>query len=147
LLDKNTTFKVNLKDGRRTELATVSPAATVRHQPAGTQPAANAVADLRAIANPNLYGVSSPRGSAGTSGASIPSVASLAARDSQNKAPLAPIMQNAVNPTGAGAPMTAQVRFNPNERNYEMVVRPFFDAAARSGRPAVNLSAIPGGGN
>jgi hypothetical protein len=36
---------------------------------------------------------------------------------------------------------------NPNDRNYEMVIRPFYDAAARSNRPAVNLSVIPGGGN
>jgi len=43
--------------------------------------------------------------------------------------------------------MTAQVRLNADQRNYDMVIRPFFDAAAlRSGRPAVNLSVIPGGG-
>jgi len=74
-------------------------------------------------------------------------VAALAAKDSKNKAPMAPIMQNAVNPTGGGVQMTAQLRMNPDNRNYEMVIRPFFDAAARAGRPAVNLSVIPGGGN
>jgi hypothetical protein len=54
-------------------------------------------------------------------------------------------MQNAVNSSG-GVQMTAQVRMNADQRNYDMVIRPFFDAAAlHSGRPAVNLSVIPGG--
>jgi hypothetical protein len=147
-LDKNLTFKVKLKDGRRTELASVSPAANQRHEPVRPQRESNPFYDLRASANPNFYGASGPRGGGGTLGGSIPSVSSLAAKDSQNKAPPTTIMQNAVNPAGGGVQMTAQVRMNPDQRNYDMVIRPFFDAAAlRSGRPAVNLSVIPGGGN
>ena len=41
-------------------------------------------------------------------------MADLAAKDSKNKAPNAPIMQNAVNPTGGGVQMTAQLRMNPD---------------------------------
>jgi len=41
-------------------------------------------------------------------------------------------------------PMTAQVRMN-SERGYDMVIRPFFDAAARANRTP--LAGIPGGGN
>ena len=43
--------------------------------------------------------------------------------------------------------MTAQVRLNGDQRGYDMVIRPFFDAAARANRSAPNLSVIPGGGN
>jgi hypothetical protein len=145
-LDRDLTVKVSLKEGRRTDLATVSPAATVRHQPPGTKAPESAVANLRAIANPHLFGGSTPRGSAGSPGASIPSVAALAAKD-QKSSTFAPVMQNAVNPVGAGTPMTAQVRMNPNDRSYEMVIRPFFDGAARANRPAMSLSVVPGGGN
>jgi hypothetical protein len=146
-LDKNLTFKVNLKEGRRSELASVSSAANQRHEPARAQRETSAFHDLRAIANPSFYGTSGPRGSVGTAGTSIPSVASLAAKDSKNKVAAAPIMQNAVNSSGGGVQMTAQVRLSADQRNYDMVIRPFFDAAAlRAGRPAVNLSVIPGGG-
>jgi tetratricopeptide (TPR) repeat protein len=145
-LDKTTTFKVKLKDGRRTELATVSPAAQRGHEARGQQEA-NAFRDLRAIANPNFYGAAGPRGSAGTPGLTT-SVAAMAAKDSKNKTAPTTVMQNSINPTGGAVQMTAQVRLNHDQRNYDMVIRPFFDAAAlRTGRPAVNLSAIPGGAN
>ncbi len=57
-------------------------------------------------------------------------------------------MQNAVNPVGGGVQMTTQVRMNPDQRNYDLVMRPFFASVnAAQNRSAVNLSVIPGGGN
>jgi len=145
-LDKITTFKINLKEGRRTELATVSQAGQQQHERIRTKEEANAFNQLRAVANPSFFGaVTSPRGSAGTLG-QAPTVAALAAKDSKNKAPV-PIVQNAINPGNGGVAMTAQLQLNPDQRNYELVMRPFFNTiGAAANRPAMNLSGIPGGG-
>jgi hypothetical protein len=55
-------------------------------------------------------------------------------------------MQNSIR-SGTGVQMSTQVRMNANGQNYEMVIRPFFDAAARASRSRVNLSGIPGSGD
>jgi hypothetical protein len=152
-LNKYVKFTVNLKEGRRTEMASVSVNARQRKdQGKVDQRETNAFYDLRAAANPGLYGGttgfragnSAPPGSSSM----IPSVASLAAKDSKNKQQAAaPIMQNSVTGTGGGLQLTAQVRPNA-DRGYDMVIRPFFDAAAlRSGQPPVRLNGIPGSGN
>jgi tetratricopeptide (TPR) repeat protein len=143
-LDQTAMIKVTLKDGRRTELATVSPAATVRHTQASVQTAGNAFNDLRAVANPAYYGnAGGPRGGSSSNMPNVPSVASLAAKDSKNKAPTT-LVQNSINPGNGGVQMTAQLRVSADQRSMDMVIRPFFQSvnAARSG---VNFSAIPGG--
>ena len=137
-------MKINLKDGRRTELATVSPAAVQRREVAREEKDRGAFNDLRAIANPNFYGASGPRGGTSTPGM-MPSA--LAAKDSKSKSPSTPLMQNAINAKGS-LPMTAQMRLSGDQRTIDVVVRPFFDmVSSRENRPANNLSAIPGGGN
>ena len=140
---KNTTIKVTVQNGRRTELASVSPAATVPHKPAGAQAKNNAFNELRAVANPSYFGAIGPRGGAGTSMPSVPSIADMASRDSKNKAPT-PIVQNSINPVG-GVPMTAQLRVSSDQRSLDMVIRPFFNSVGGSTRPGVNLSVVPGG--
>ena len=125
-------------------MASVSAAANQRRD---TRPEreVNAFQDLRAIANPSFFGASMARGGAGTPGAAT-SVADMAAKDSKNKAAQTPIMQNAYNSSG-GVQMTAQMRLNPDQRNYDVVIRPFFDSVnTAQSRGAVNLSIIPGGG-
>ncbi len=147
-VDKTATFKINLKEGRRTEMATVSPSAQKPHTRVSADgKETNAFNDLRMMANPSFYGtVSSPRGSAGAPG-QTPSVASLAAKNSKSKsAASVPVLQNAVSPNGSGVPMTTQMRLNPESRNYDLIIRPFFASVnAGQNRPAVNLSVIPGG--
>jgi tetratricopeptide (TPR) repeat protein len=146
-LDNNLPVKINLKEGRRTDLATVSPAARERHTQQGSAAkGGSAFDDLRSVANPNYFGAigSGPRGGAGAPN-QLPSA--LAAKDSKNQVPMAPIAQNAINPTGGGVQMTTQVRMSADQRSMDMVIRPFFDMANRANRPAVNLSGIPGGGN
>ena len=148
-LDNNATVKIKLTQGRRTDLASVSPAASRRHTQTASEPkGGSAFDDLRSVANPNFFGAlgasSGPRGSAGAPN-QMPSA--LAARDSQNKSPMAPIAQNSINPPGGGVQMTTQVRVSADQRSMDMVIRPFFDMANRANRPAVNLSGIPGGGN
>jgi hypothetical protein len=141
---KNTPIKVTLKNGRRTELATVSSAAAVRHKPVSAQAKNNAFNELRAVANPSYYGAIGPRGGAGTNMPSVPSVAEMASRDSKNKAPT-PVAQNSINPVG-GVPMTAQLRMSSDQRSLDMVIRPFFNSiGGGSSRPGVNLSTVPGG--
>jgi hypothetical protein len=140
-LDQNAPVKISLKQGRRTELASVSPAAEKRHV-VKEEKERSAFRDLRAVANPSFYGTTTPRGSAGTPGM-MPSA--LAARDSKAKAPATPIMQTAINSKN-GLPMTAQMRLSGDQSTVDVVIRPFFDLiSSRQNRAAINLSAIPGG--
>ncbi|HZZ78015.1 MAG TPA: hypothetical protein VFE62_05835 [Gemmataceae bacterium] len=144
-LDNNLPIKLNLKEGRRTDLASVAPAAQQRHQKqASATNERGAFHDLRAVANPNSY-FGATMSSSGGAGAPNILPSALAAKDSQNK--MAPIVQNAVNPTNGGVAMTTQVRMSADQRSMDMVIRPFFEMGNRGNRPAVNLSAIPGGGN
>ena len=143
-LDQNAPIKVRLKDGRRTDLATVSPAANQRHT-TKVERETSAFNELRSVANPNFFGAVGPRGSAGTGGPNVPSVASLAARDSKSKAAPTTVSQNAINPVGGGVQMTTQVRLSADQRSMDMVIRPFFQSVTGSGR-ASNLSVVPGGG-
>jgi tetratricopeptide (TPR) repeat protein len=140
-LDQNAPIRIKLDKGRRTELASVSPAANQRKVET-SEAGSNPFYDLRAVANPNFWGANAPRGGAGTPGM-LPS--QLAAKDTKSKTAPTPIMQNAIN-TGGGVQMTAQVRLNADQRGYDMVIRPFFDAASKASR-SPNLSVIPGGGN
>ena len=145
-LTDNAPIKISLKDGRRTELSLVSPAAQKRHSAKNdNEKAGNAFNALRSVANPNFYGARGPRGGMSTPGGSrIPSVEALAARDSKNKSGVI-VAQNVVNPSGMGGlQMTTQLRVSDDRRSMEMVIRPFFDGANRTNRPAVNLSVIPG---
>jgi len=143
-LSKITTYKIKLNEGRRTEVAVVSQGAQQKHERVRTKEETNAFNDLRNIANPNFFGAStSVRGGAGTPG-QMPSVAAMASKDSQNR-PSVPVVQNGINTQG-GVPMTAQVRMNPDQRNYDLVIRPFFNTMnAAQNRSSVNLSVIPGG--
>jgi hypothetical protein len=144
-LDQNSTIKLTLGDGRRTELATISSAAQQRTSKAAERDERSAFHDLRAAASPNLHGASGPRGGAGTPGLAPAMVATLAAKDKKSGA-TAPIAQNAVVPAGGGVQMTTQVRLSADQRNLDLVIRPFFQtAAAASQRPAVTLPVIPGG--
>jgi hypothetical protein len=54
-LDQNKAIKIDLKDGRRTELATMSAAAYQRRENVKASQNQNAFNDLRAIANPNYF--------------------------------------------------------------------------------------------
>jgi hypothetical protein len=143
-LDRTAPIKIQLKGGRRTELAVVSPAATQRKvQPKDAVALGNAFNELRALSNPNFAGAAGVRGGAGTPGAQVPTVASLAARDRETKA--ATVAQNAITPVGGGVPMTSQVRVSADQRSMDMVVRPFFDMGNASLKRS-SLSVIPGGG-
>jgi hypothetical protein len=143
-LSKITTYKIKLNQGRRTDVAVVSQGAQQKHERVLTKEEANAFNDLRKIANPNFFGATtSVRGGAGTPGQMM-SVASMASKDSQNNKPSVPVMQNGINTQG-GMPMTAQVRMNPDQRNYDLVIRPFFNAVTSANRSAMNLPVIPGG--
>ncbi len=145
-LNDKTPIKIDLKEGRRTELATVSAHAQHGRAKAKEEKERNAFNDLRAVASANFIGASGPRGGTSKFGGSFSSVADLAAKDSSNKAPT-PIMQNAINTSGGGVQMSAQMQLSGDQRGLNMVIRPFFDNAARSARPAISLSAVPGGGN
>jgi tetratricopeptide (TPR) repeat protein len=145
-LDANAPATINLKDGRRTELASVSPAAEVRRETVKGEAQRNVFNDLRTVASANFLGASGPRGGAGTPGAWSPSA--LAAKDSKNKQQASTTLaQNTVNAPGGAVQMTAQMRLSSDQNRLDMVIRPFFDAvSARENRPPVTLPGIPGGG-
>jgi len=144
-LNKITSFKINLREGRRTELATVSQSGQQQHERVRTREEQTAFNQLRAVANPSFFGaVSSVRGGAGAPG-QTPSVKAMAAKDPKSQ-PAAPVVQNAFQ-SQSGVSMTAQVRVNPDQRNYDLVIRPFFNSVSSSqNRGGMNLSVIPGGG-
>src|SRR5262249_2393389 len=126
-------------NGRRTEMASVPPPAATQAQEAKEQrllSAGNVLGKLRAIASPDFTAGSGFRGGASTPGAYTP-------RAIAKEAPPAPVNQSPVTPIqGAGVSMTGQVRLSADQRELEMVMRPYFQSV---GRPSVNLPLIPGG--
>ena len=130
-VEQNATIKLNVKDGRRTELAPVAPAAQKRRTQPVQERDAGAFNDLRAVANPSFHGTTGSRSNG-------PSVASMAARDQAT-----PITQNASVSVG-GVQLTTQLRQGADARSWDMVIRPFF-ATSTGNRPTLNLAVIPGG--
>jgi hypothetical protein len=140
-------IQITVKDGRRTDLATVSPAANQRRENRSRGTEHGTLSRICGhLANPNFYGAAGPRGSAGTPARIFRAVSSLAAKDSKN-APTNDRTERLPSPNGAGVQMTTQVRMSADQRNMDMGIRPFFDVDQRrlaAARPC-NLSAIPGG--
>ncbi len=142
-LDQNAAFKVNLKAGRRTELASVSPVQPKRQDnKEEAAPTMSVLAKLRGIAHPDFSGAS-PRGGAGTPGSHLPMAPSRAGKMQTQQ----PAYQSAVTPlAGVGVNLTAQVQLSPGQDEANLVLRPIFQTVAAGQRPAVNLPLIPGAG-
>jgi hypothetical protein len=131
-VERNAVVKIQVKDGRRTELATITPAAQERQVQKSQEHEQSAFNDLRALANPSFHGAQASKGN------TVPSVAAMAARDAK----AAPITQNASASFG-GVQLMTQFRPGADERSFNMVIRPFFAANANQ-RPHINLSVVPG---
>ena len=133
-LDQSLTLKVDLKAGRRTDLATVPPVQPKRQETKEEMaPTQNILAKLRGISHPD-FSSAKVRGGAGTTGAIV------VPRTGKTQQPA---YQAAVTPMGgAGVNFTAQLQVGTGETN--LVLRPVFQTVASSPRPSVNLPLIPG---
>jgi hypothetical protein len=141
-LDQPTTLKVALKEGRRTELAVVPPPTAPRRaqQIDEIKAGRTALSKLRELANPDFSGAVGPRGAVGTPALAISDDRALPRRPQ----PQTTVQQGAI--TGSGVGLATQLRISADQRDVSLALQPVFQTAGR-GRPAVNLSFIPGGGN
>jgi len=121
---------VRLDDGRRTELATVSPANL--RKPAAKGEAEKVVGgyeQLRRLAYPETTG-----GGARNAGASVPAAARVSETIPQARTSATP---------SAGAGVNLEVRMSSDQRTMNLVMQPVYQTL-KNGRPAANLSAVPG---
>jgi len=144
-LTKGKAIKVALTDGRRTELAMVSPANSVK-APETTKEAtsANPWLKLRQMAFPDFVGAKKIDGNS-SHGTQMPYVASRLKPGKKASVSEAPLLQTAI--TGSGINLTGQVRATEDGRNLEMVMNPIFQAMGAGKRSAVEFNGIPGSGN
>jgi len=134
-LDQTAYVKFQLKNGRRTELASVPPAIQKRTEAKEelTSETGSVLLKLRSMSFPTFSGASAPRGGAGTPGR-------LAKQDTQ----LTASQVGAV--TGAGGVnLNAQVKVSADQRETNLVLQPVFQTVIGN-RPTMNLPLIPGSG-
>ncbi len=143
-LTQGKSVKVVLKNGRRTELAVVSPANQVKRQEAARDDLpTNPWVKLRRLAFPDFAGARTVAGGAGSRGAMQ---APLLTRPRQGKAMAineAPLLQGAIR--GSGVNLTTELRPSADGREFEMRMQPIFQAMG-GGRSTMNFNVIPGGG-
>ena len=133
------TVKVSLKNGRRTELANLTPPPEPKQELARDD-GPSAWQKLRQIAHPEMSGA---KISGGVSGAQqLNALTRPRTGVAKAKASEAPLLQTAVK--GSSINLTAQVRQGDDGR-YEMVMQPIFQAMAAGNR--ASSSVVPGGGN
>jgi len=142
------TVKVTLKNGRRSELVLVNPAAAVpaRETTAKAEAApVNPWVKLRQMAHPDLIGAKGISGGSASPGAShyLPSLAGRPKSGKQVAVNQAPLLQQAV--SGSSLDLTAQVRATDDGRNFQLVMQPVFQAMGGGNRPPVNFNVVPGG--
>jgi tetratricopeptide (TPR) repeat protein len=144
-LTQGKTVKVNLKSGRRTELAVVSPANQAKPQETVKDERPNdAWVKLRRLAFPDFVGAKTVAGGAASRSASQAPV--LVGRPRSGKSlPIneAPLVQGAIR--GSGVNLTAEVGPSADGREFEMRMRPIFQALGGS-RSSMNFDVIPGAG-
>ena len=133
------TVKLSLKNGRRTELAAITPPVETKQETARDD-GPTAWQKLRNIVSPDYAGAKGVTG--GTSGAAQLKAMTARPRNAPRaKVADAPLLQTAV--TGSSINMTAQLRPSEDGRSYEMVMQPIFQALAGN-RPG--SSVVPGSG-
>jgi tetratricopeptide (TPR) repeat protein len=143
-LDQANSFKVYLRDGRRTELASVPPPGSQQARRQAQRPESktgSAMSKLRDLASGDFSGAKGISGGAFTPGASMATGPELPRRPQ----PEVTLYQTGVAPlSGAGMDLSAQFKVSADRREVNLVMQPVFQSVG-TGRPPVNLSVIPGG--
>jgi len=156
-VNNKSTLKVNLKEGRRIELAVVSPSALERPALKEEDVKERRILDrLRDIADP--YYTAPPtgiRGSAGAGRASAEPAAPLTRkaaldmasnRDKERKQAEHIAFQTAMTPPGSGMNLSATATVSADQQYLRLSVTPMFrTSGATMPRPASNFPLIPGG--
>ncbi|HYT89767.1 MAG TPA: hypothetical protein VEL76_13750, partial [Gemmataceae bacterium] len=158
-VSNKTSFKVNLKEGRRTEVAVVSPSSLERPSLKDEEVKERRILDrLRDIADP--FYTAPPtgiRGSAGSGRGSTDAIAPLSrqaalggtsGRDKERKQAEHVAFQTAIAPGGgSGVSLSATATVSPDQQYLRLSVTPMFrTSGATMPRPAAsNVPLIPGG--
>ena len=133
-LDRPAHIKIDIKAGRRTELATVAPPMHKKTSAKAEAKAENVLMKLRGFSFPEFSGSTKARGEVSTPGGNRPSLPA-AAYQSQT---------TALGGSG-GINMTAQVKMSPDQRETNLVLQPVFQTVIGN-RPSMSLPLIPGAG-
>jgi hypothetical protein len=144
-LTQASTIKFTLKDGRRTELANMPPPGSQpqRRESQAQAKGANAISQLRALAQADFSDARGPTGAAYMPGAAPPP----APPQPRQPQPDVTVYQSGVTPmNGAGMNLTAQLQMSEDRRELNLRLQPVYQTV-NAGRPPVNLSVIPGGAN
>jgi hypothetical protein len=143
-LTQGKAIKVTLKDGRRTELAVVNPAAQARKQEtAKEEHHVDPWVKLRKLAFPNFAGSKNVSGGAASPGAvqRAPILVASPRRGKTMAINEAPLMQGAIR--GSGVNLTTELRPSEDGRQFEMRMQPVFQAMGGS-RSSMSFDVIPG---
>jgi hypothetical protein len=140
-IDQKHTFKVQLKDGRRTTLAVVPSVESQSQQKAERVQLTNPYKLLRDIADSEYGGQSSPMsGGFGTSAAARPATAAQAQANQSDRLAYQMAMT-----TMTGVGLTARATVSEDQQSLRVSVIPNFQGlSSSSGRPVVDLPLIPG---
>ncbi len=142
-LDQAGKVKIELKDGRRTAVATVPPpgAQPAPREATRTAKGGSAMSKLRQLAAGDLSEASMPRGGTFTPGTSAPAAPPAPSRSAQPET----LFQGGLGSSASGGVnLTAQVQVSRDRRELELRMEPIFQSVG-NGRPPLNLSVIPGG--
>ncbi|MFO0865566.1 MAG: hypothetical protein U0744_13105 [Gemmataceae bacterium] len=136
-LDQKKVVVVKLAEGRRNELAVLSPANLQRRAKDEDTKTSSIWSKLRDVSFGD-FSNATVRGGAGTTGIHAQGGAAT------EKIDPAPSVQSALNARNTlGVPLTGSLRMSSTGRDLELLMQPVFQNV-REGRPAVNLSVIPG---
>ncbi len=133
-LNRPAHIRIDIKAGRRTELATVAPPMHKKASAKAEAKAENVLMKLRGFSFPEFSGSIKVRGEVSTPGGNRPSLPA-AAYQSQT---------TALGGSG-GINITAQVKMSPDQRETNLVLQPVFQTVIGN-RPSMSLPLIPGAG-
>jgi tetratricopeptide (TPR) repeat protein len=133
-------FKVTLKEGRRTELAVVPPLPTQRPRREADPKGPSVREKLRALAHPDFAEAKVIRSAAWTPGAHLPAVPA-----GPSRGPERTVFQTAIPSTfSGGVNLNAQATLSADQSTMRLHLNPVFQTVGGS-QPGVRMSLIPGG--
>jgi tetratricopeptide (TPR) repeat protein len=137
-LDGKMEFSVELKNGRRTELAHVPPPNMQKQQAKdeSSKATTSALSKLRELAHPDYTGATAVRGGASTPGSRLPT-APAGGKDQPTT------MASITGVSNGQVPVATQLRVGPGGQDPALILNPIFQGGVN--RPSLNLPLIPGG--
>jgi len=129
-LSQTKSVNVRLEEGRRTELAAISPANLKKAAAKGeAEKAVGGYEQIRRLSYPETTG-----GGARNAGASLPAAARVNESIPQARSSATP---------SVGAAVNLEMRMSADQKSMNVVMQPVYQTL-KNGRPAANLSVVPG---